>query len=199
MFAERGWFAAKVMRLFPDPGQAARVEEIIASIAHSVHHYILVKTAVSAVTGVTVYLLLALLGLDFAETLALLSFVLNFIPNIGSIVATLVPTLVALVQFDSWVMVIVVLGSVGALQFVIGNVIDPMLMGRALHLSSFAIVLSLTFWGAIWGIVGMFLAVPIMVIVMIVCSHVPSLRPIAILLSRDGRISERRTTPSDSV
>ncbi|NMG40272.1 AI-2E family transporter [Chelativorans sp. ZYF759] len=199
MFAERGWFAAKVMRLFPDPGQAARVEEIIASIAHSVHHYILVKTAVSAATGVTVYLLLALLGLDFAETLALLSFILNFIPNIGSIVATLVPTLVALVQFDSWVMVIVVLGSVGALQFVIGNVIDPMLMGRALHLSSFAIVLSLTFWGAIWGIVGMFLAVPIMVIVMIVCSHVPSLRPIAILLSRDGRISERRTTPSDSV
>ena len=195
LFAERSWFEAKLARLFPEPGRMARVDGIVASISYSIHHYILVKTGVSAVTGVAIYVLLVLLGLDFAETLALLSFVLNFIPNIGSIIATLLPTLVALAQFDSWVMVLVVLGSVGAVQFTIGNVIDPMMMGRALHLSSFAIILSLTFWGAIWGIVGMFLAVPIMVIVMIVCSHVPALRPIAILLSRDGRIN---AGPGDS-
>lgn len=197
LFAERPWFGAKIASLFPERERAENVDRIVTSIGRSVHHYILVKTAVSAGTAILVYALLSVLGVDFAETLAILSFVLNFIPNIGSIVATLLPALVALVQFDGWTMPLIVLLSVGGIQFVIGNVIDPMLMGRALHLSSFAIILSLTFWGAIWGIVGMFLAVPIMVIVMIVCSHVPELRPIAILLSRDGRISETVTTASD--
>jgi AI-2 transport protein TqsA len=72
------------------------------------------------------------------------------------------------------------------IQFSVGNLIEPHLMGRSLNLSPFVIILSLTFWGAIWGIVGMFLAVPIMVMVMIVCSHVPLLHPVAVLLSRDG-------------
>ncbi|MGY6706960.1 MAG: AI-2E family transporter [Rhizobiaceae bacterium] len=190
MFAERPWFGTKIANLFPERERAENVNRIVTSIGRSVHHYILVKTAVSTATAILVYVLLSVLGVDFAETLAILSFVLNFIPNIGSIVATLLPGLVALVQFEGWTMPLIVLLSVGGIQFVVGNVIDPMLMGRALHLSSFAIILSLTFWGAIWGIVGMFLAVPIMVIVMIVCSHVPELRPIAILLSRDGSISE---------
>jgi AI-2 transport protein TqsA len=188
LFAERPWFAAKISRLFPQPGRPENVDDILTSISRSIHHYLLVKTAVSAVTGILVYLLLLLLGMDFAETLALLSFILNFIPNIGSIVATILPALVALVHYDGWAMVLVVLVSVGGVQFLIGNIVDPMLMGRALHLSSFAIILSLTFWGAVWGIIGMFLAVPIMVMVMIVCSHVPALRPIAILLSRDGNL-----------
>lgn len=197
LFAERPWFTAKIAALFPELRRAEDVNLIVKSIGRSVHHYILVKTAVSAGTAVVVYLFLTFVGSDFAETLAILSFVLNFIPNIGSIVATLLPALVALVQFEGWTMPLVVLLSVGGIQFVIGNVIDPMLMGRALHLSSFAIILSLTFWGAIWGIVGMFLAVPIMVIVMIVCSHVPELRPIAILLSRDGSIGETAAALGD--
>ncbi|MCB1399214.1 MAG: AI-2E family transporter, partial [Rhodobacteraceae bacterium] len=79
-----------------------------------------------------------------------------------------------------------VLLVVGLLQFVIGNVIDPMLMGRALRLSSFGIIMSLAFWGAVWGLPGMFLAVPIMVALMIVCAQSPALRPLAILLSREG-------------
>ena len=74
----------------------------------------------------------------------------------------------------------------GVIQFVNGSIIDPMLMGRALRLSSFGIILSLAFWGAVWGIPGMFLSVPIMVMMLVVCSHVPDLRPIAILLSREG-------------
>ena len=72
------------------------------------------------------------------------------------------------------------------IQFLNGNVIDPMLMGRALRLSSFGIILSLAFWGAVWGVPGMFLSVPIMVMLLVVCSHVPLLRPFAILLSREG-------------
>ena len=76
--------------------------------------------------------------------------------------------------------------SCTAVQFAIGNVIDPMLLGQTLRLSSFGIILSLAFWGAIWGIAGMFLAVPIMVAAMIICAHIPWLRPIAVLLSHEG-------------
>jgi AI-2 transport protein TqsA len=187
LFAERPWFPAKISRLFPEPERAAYVNHVIDSIGYSVRHYMLVKTAVSAVTALVVYAVLSVFGLDFAETLAMLAFVLNFIPNIGSIVATALPTLVALVQFDGWTMVMAVLIVVGTVQFSVGNVLEPMLMGRALNLSSFAIILSLTFWGAVWGVVGMFLAVPLTVIVMIVCSNVPALKPFAILLSREGR------------
>ena len=74
----------------------------------------------------------------------------------------------------------------GVIQFVNGNVIDPMMMGRALRLSSFGIIISLAFWSAVWGIPGMFLSVPIMVMLLVVCSHIPALRPVAILLSREG-------------
>ena len=78
------------------------------------------------------------------------------------------------------------LGALTAVQFVVGQVIDPLLLGRALRLSSFGIIVSLAFWAAVWGIAGMFLAVPIMVAVMIVSSHVPALRPVAVILSREG-------------
>jgi predicted PurR-regulated permease PerM len=74
----------------------------------------------------------------------------------------------------------------GSIQFLNGNIIDPLLMGRALRLSAFGIILSLAFWGAVWGIPGMFLSVPIMVMLLVVCSHVSALRPLAILLSREG-------------
>lgn len=186
LFAERPWFRPKLMRLFPDKERAENVGEIVASIRRSVHHYMLVKTGVSALTGLVVYVILRLFGLDFAETLAILTFLLNFIPNVGTIIATALPVLIALVQFESWPPVIALLVVVGTVQFLLGNILDPMLMGRTLQMSSFAIVLSLTLWSAMWGVVGMFLAVPIMAMVMIVCVHVPALRPFAVLLSRDG-------------
>ena len=186
LFAERPNFSTKLYLLFREPGRAEEVARVFAAISSSVHRYLLVKSAVSMATALIVYGVLLLFGLDFAEALASLTFVLNFIPNIGSIVATALPALVALVQFGDLPSVMMVLVVVGAVQFGIGNVLDPMLMGRALSLSSFAIILSLTFWGAVWGVAGLFLAVPIMVMVMIVCSHIPSLRKVAILLSRDG-------------
>lgn len=196
LFAERPWFDDKLALLFPDPKKARHVSRIFSSISSSVHHYMLVKTAVSALTGITVYVILLMFGLDFAEALGILTFVLNFIPNLGSIVATALPALVALVQFDGWPPVIAVLAVVGVAQFSLGNILDPMMMGRALQMSSFAIVISLTLWGAIWGVAGMFLAVPIMVMVMIVCSHIPRLRPFAILLSRDGAVDAARREKS---
>jgi len=103
-------------------------------------------------------------------------------------VAVAFPALLALVQFETLAPFIILVISLTAIQLAIGSVLEPMLMGNTLNMSPLAIILGLAFWGTIWGIVGMFLSVPIMVVVMIVCAHVPSWRWVAILLSKDGQI-----------
>jgi AI-2 transport protein TqsA len=164
------------------------VNSVLTAVSESVRRYIWIKTVVSTLTGVASYAVLRWLGIDFAATWALLIFLLNYIPNIGSIIAVLFPALVALVQFDTLGPFVILVLSLTAVQLAIGSVLEPMLMGHTLNMSPFAIILSLAFWGTIWGIVGMFLSVPIMVLVMIVCAHIPSWRWVAILLSKDGRI-----------
>lgn len=186
MFLERVWFPSKLRSLMGEEHKARRVEKIIASIMHRVNRYLVVKTLISTVTGALVYLTMHLYGLELASAMGILTFVLNFIPNIGSIVATLLVALVSYVQTGDTFVGLSVLAIVAVFQFSVGQVLDPLLLGRALRLSSFGIIASLAFWAAIWGIVGMFLAVPIMVSIMIVCSHIKSLRPVAIILSREG-------------
>ncbi len=186
LFAERVWFSTKLVNLLGDAQKAERVGNIMGSIIRRVNHYLLVKTAVSAVTGLMVWAVMMIFGLELAVAMGVLTFVMNYIPNIGSIIATLLVTLVAYVQVDDVSTAGLIFALTAVVQFVNGNVIDPMLMGRALRLSSFGIIISLAFWGAVWGVPGMFLSVPIMVAVMIVCSHIPGLRPVAILLSREG-------------
>lgn len=186
LFAERIWFSTKLTNFFDDAEQAERVGLIIGSIMHRVNYYLLVKTLVSAVTGLMVWAVAHLFGLELAVAMGIITFILNYIPNVGSIIATGLVALVAYVQLGDPAVTLAIFTIVGVIQFVNGNLIDPMLMGRALRLSSFGIIISLAFWAAVWGIPGMFLSVPIMVGVMIVCSYVPELRPIAILLSREG-------------
>lgn len=186
LFAERIWFDTKLESLIGDKAQALRVRKIIQSIIHRVNYYLLVKTVISGITGAMVYALALAFQLELATALGIITFVLNFIPNIGSIIATGLIALVAHVQFGEPNTTLVIFAIATCIQFLNGNVIDPMLMGRALRLSSFGIILSLAFWGAVWGVPGMFLSVPIMVMLLVVCSHVPQLRPFAILLSREG-------------
>ncbi len=186
LFAERIWFQTKLHNFVGDEAQAARVGKIIQSIIHRVNYYLLVKTVISAITGAMIYVLASAFGLELATSIGIITFVLNFIPNIGSIIATALIALVTHVQLGDAATTLAIFAIAGVIQFVNGSVIDPMLMGRALRLSSFGIILSLAFWGAVWGIPGMFLSVPIMVMLLVVCSHVPNLRPFAILLSREG-------------
>jgi AI-2 transport protein TqsA len=186
LFLERLWFTTKLTNLVGDADRAARIERIISSIIHRVNRYLLVKTFVSIVTGFLVYLVMTFFGLELAVAMGVLTFVLNFIPNVGSIVATIAVGLVAYVQTGDLVTGVAVLGIVMVIQFIVGQVLDPLFLGKTLRLSSFGIIASLAFWAAVWGIPGMFLAVPIMVSVMIVCSHIPGLRPVAVILSREG-------------
>jgi predicted PurR-regulated permease PerM len=108
--------------------------------------------------------------------------------NIGSALGVLFPALLTLVQFDTLTPFLLITLGLGVVQFIIGNVIEPAFMGKSLNLSSFMIVLSLTFWGLIWGIPGMFLSVPIMVVIAIICARFKGLRGIAVVLSADGSL-----------
>lgn len=186
MFAEQVWFPLKIERLTNDADHARQIRRIIASIMHRVNRYLVVKTGVSAVTASIVWLIFWTMGLELATAVALLTFVLNFIPSVGSIIATLIAVLLAFVLTGDPTATVIVGVLCAVTQFLIGNIIDPMLLGQTLRLSSFGIILSLAFWGAIWGVPGMFLAVPIMVALMIICAHIPWLRGVAVMLSREG-------------
>ncbi|MBC6440121.1 MAG: AI-2E family transporter [Rhodospirillales bacterium] len=191
LLVEQKGFGAKIDALVGgDPARVARVRRILDRINADVRTYIRVKTLMSAATGGISYLVMIAVGVDLAEFWAVLIFLLNFIPTIGSILGIVFPALLTLVQFaDPWVPFIVVSSLLGATQIVTGNVVEPRMMGRSLSISPVVIVISLALWGSIWGVIGMFLSVPITVIAMIVMAQFEATRPVAILLSADGNVS----------
>jgi predicted PurR-regulated permease PerM len=127
-------------------------------------------------------------GLDFALFWAFVIFVFNFIPTIGSIVATFFPSLIALVQFETLTPFFIILIGVGLIQILIGVILEPKFYGNSLNISPLVIVISLVFWGQLWGIVGMLLCVPITVIMINVFAQFTRTRPIAVLLSQNGKL-----------
>ena len=185
MLVDGGSFARKIAALGKTPAQRLQITTALSAIRGGVQQYMLVKTLISGGTAVVIYGILRLIGVDFALTWAALSFLLNFIPNIGSIIATALPVVWAAIQFPSFGPPILTLATVGSVQFAFGNILDPMLSGRHLNLGPLVIILSLSFWSMLWGLSGAFLAVPITVVLAIVSLHVPPLRPLAVLLSRD--------------
>lgn len=188
VFLEEPSFKNKLKKLFPDQEQFDSSYAIIQRIERSTAKYLGLKTLISLTTGILSYIVLLIIGVDFPVFWAFLIFVLNYIPAIGSIVATLFPVVFSLLQFGDFVPGLMVLIFVGGIQFFIGNIMDPRIMGNSVNLSPLVIILSLSFWGAIWGITGMLLSVPIMVIIVIILSKFPNSRPIALLLSRDGQL-----------
>lgn len=182
-------FDAKLSAIVKDDKQLAKTRELILKISSQTQAYMKIKTFISIMTALISYIIIRWVGLDFAEFWALLIFLLNFIPNIGSITATLFPCLLALVQFDTWTPFLILALGLTSIQFIIGNIVEPRVIGRSSNLSGLVIILSLALWGKIWGIVGMFLCVPIMVIINIILANFPQTRFIPILLSRDGKIT----------
>ncbi|WP_423211082.1 AI-2E family transporter [Paracoccus yeei] len=186
MFSERIWFPVKVERLTGDPARAQLWLDTVHTIMRRVNRYLVVKTGISAVTAGLIWLIFRGAGLELAGAIATLTFILNFIPTLGSIIATVVTVAMVLAQTGDPATTLALGSLTTVVHFVIGNIFDPMLLGQTLRLSSFGIVLALAFWGAVWGIAGTFLAVPIMVAVMIVCARIPWLRPVAVMLSQEG-------------
>lgn len=120
---------------------------------------------------------------------AFLIFILNFIPTIGSLIATLFPALFCLLQFGEFSQFATVLTVVGSIQLLVGNIIEPKVMGNSLNLSPLVALISLSFWGTLWGITGMVLSIPITVIIVIILSQFNYTKPIAILLSEKGKLN----------
>ena len=153
----------------------------------------------SSLTGVLSYIFLRIVDVDFAGVWGLLIFLLNFIPTVGSIIATIFPAMIALAQSDGYTLFLLVLAGIGILQVCIGNIIEPRLMGNSFNLSPIVILLNLGLWQYIWGIPGMFLCVPFLIILTIILSHFPKTRPIAIILSSDGRLRVPETAVFDEL
>ncbi len=188
LLVERGNFETKLANLSDDPARVARIRQVIEAINRRVGSYLALKTLLSLLLGLTSYAVMRLFGLEFAALWAVLIFLLNFIPYVGSVLGVVFPVLMTIVQFEDLGTVLTVLLSLTALQFAIGNFLDPYVMGNSLNLSPFAILVSLAVWSELWGVPGAFLAVPITAILMIVFSEFPGTRPIAVLLSRTGQL-----------
>lgn len=188
LLLERRSFAAKVERLANGPRDAERIRKVAADINTRIGTYLALKTVLSVLLGGVSWAIMAFFGLEFAPFWAVLIGLLNFIPYLGSILGVVFPALMAIVQFASMDEVIGLVVVLSVAQFVIGNILDPYLMGNSLNLSPFAILVSLTVWAALWGVAGAFLAVPVTAAAAIVLSEFKGTRPLAILLSRDGRL-----------
>lgn len=195
LMLEQGTFSRKISAIFPDSKRRESVMSILSHAQEDIQTYLWIKTVTSTITGFVSYFILLLVGVDFAGFWAFTIFLLNFIPTIGSIIATFFPAILALIQFDTLYQFVVVLVGVGAVQVMVGNFLEPKLMGNSLNVSPFVVMMSLTLWGSIWGIAGMFLSVPITVMMLIVFAHFERTRYLAILLSGDGSLKFADTPP----
>ncbi len=163
-------------------------------IVRSIRHYILTKLLLSATTGVLVGLVLWLLGIKLAIVFGLLAFLLNFIPSIGSIIATLLPLpFVLLAPNVSSTTAAMAILIPGVIQFSLGSVIEPRIVGKSLNLHPIALILALIFWGMLWGIIGMFLATPLTVVLKILLEKHPLTAPLAGVLA--GQVVNNNDAP----
>ena len=162
---------------------SGRVQKILSSISEQVSQYLSTLTLISFVTGVCAWLVLALFEVKLAAGWGVLTFLLNFIPTVGSIIATIPPVVMAIIQFSPGLFKpMLVLLLLTAIQQIIGNFITPKVMGDKLGVSPVMILLSLLLWTMIWGIPGALLSTPIISIIKIVCENIPVLQIIAVLI-----------------
>ncbi len=189
LLIEESIFPYKLNILYPSEKQQKKTVKLFQKMDHSISRYLTLKTIVSLLTGVLSYVALLLLGIDAPVFWAILIFVLNYIPTIGSLIATLFPACFAVLQYGQLGPFLYVLVIVGIIQVVVGNIIEPKLMGNSLNISSLVVILSLTIWGAIWGVMGMILSVPITVMMIVVFEEIPGLKFVAVMLSEKGQLN----------
>jgi predicted PurR-regulated permease PerM len=179
---EAVFFKEKLDRAF-EGGRAGQIKKISADVMTQVTRYLSIKFIISLVTGLVVGIGLRIVEVEFAVVWGVVQFILNFIPTIGSIAIGVIITLFSLVQF--WpepapviATAFIMLGT----NMILGSILEPKIMGDNLGLSPLVVLLSLLIWGWLWGFAGFILAVPMMVIVKIVCENISMLEPISILL-----------------
>jgi predicted PurR-regulated permease PerM len=182
MLLESPFLNNKIDNVFSNQN-AAKTKKIMSSVSYEISRYLGTLTLISLLTGVSAWAILVLAKVELAATWGVLTFLLNYIPTVGSIIATIPPVLMAILQFSpSYTKPIIVLLSLSAIQIFLGNFITPKVVGDRLGLSPVVILISLLLWGIIWGIPGAILSVPIAVIIKIICENFESLKPIAVMM-----------------
>ena len=174
---EAAGFSAKLQAAFGSGTQFGPLERM----TRQVQNYLVIKTSLSAATGTVVGLWVAAMGLDFAILWGLVAFLLNFIPNLGSIIAAVPAVLLALIQLGPGLATVIAIGYL-VVNIVFGNFVEPMLMGRRLGLSTLVVFMSLVFWGWVWGPVGMLFSVPLTMVVKIALENTQDFRWVAVML-----------------
>lgn len=189
LLLEQRSFTKKIRKLFSTAKQRNNFTEVVTKIDNSVHTYIATKSILSLVVSIITFFILYFFEVDFPFLWAFLTFLLSFIPFIGAFASVLFPVLIYLLQTEDMVSVSILLSVLLGLQIVFGNILEPKIVGNSVNLSPLVVLISLTFWSAIWGIAGMFLCVPITVTLMIVFNSFPKTKGIAIMLSEEGEIA----------
>lgn len=193
LLIEETIFDKKMEAFYPSEDVRKKKFSLLNKMDRNIGQYLLLKTFVSFITGILSYVALLAFGIEAPIFWAMLIFVLNYIPTVGSLIATLFPAVFAVLQYGELTPFVYILVSVGTIQVIVGNIIEPKLMGNSLNMSPLVVILSLTIWGAIWGVMGMILSVPITVMMIIVCEEIPSLKFIAIALSEKGDVASDYT------
>lgn len=188
LLAERRAFASKIDRLSDDANHVRRIHEIIADVNSRIGTYLLMKTLVNVVLGLVSYAIMRVAGIEFAGFWALMIGLFNYVPYVGSFLGVTFPVLLSAMQFGALGPVVTITIALAATQMTVGNFVEPYLMGNSLNLSPFVIIVSLVVWSTIWGVAGAILSVPIMAILVIILSEFAGTRPIAVLMSLDGRV-----------
>ncbi len=183
MLAGRGKLKDKIQSSL-ETKRADNMVKILDQIDREIQKYLVIKTLISLLSAAFMFIILTFFGVNFALTFALIAFFLNYIPSLGSIISIILPCLFSFLQFGSlwrlfWVLILLV-----ATDFVIANILEPKIMGQGLGLSPLVVLFSLFFWGWLWGVPGMILAVPVLAVLKITADHFPSLRFLSALLSR---------------
>jgi AI-2 transport protein TqsA len=152
-------------------------------ISAKFQQYMMVRSTMSALTGAVVWAFALVAGIELATAWGVIAFVLNYIPFIGPLIATVFPSLFALAQFESWKLAIVVFACLNFIQFFIGSYLEPRIAGARLSMSPFVVLFAVFFWSFLWGVAGAFIGVPILIAILTVCAEHNSSKWLAVLMS----------------
>ncbi len=187
LFAAQASFSKRMRGVFTNEANREQARSVAYSIRESIQIYLWVQTVLALAAGVLCYFTLLALGLDNPLFWAFVIALMSYVPTIGPLVSTVLPTMFALVQFPELWRAGAVFAGISVWQFLLGNFAQPRMQGQSMNLSTLVVLLSLALWGAIWGLVGMFLSAPLTVMAMIILAQFPSTRWLAVLLSAEGK------------
>jgi predicted PurR-regulated permease PerM len=186
LFASRPSIRKKSLRLFPTPEGHQNATAAFDRIRNGIERYLWVQTVTGLMIAVASTAILMMVGMPNAVFWGFLILVTSYVPIIGGMIGQYLPPLFALVEFNNYWQPGLILVGLSVVGFVVGSIIFPRMQGRSLNLDPVVILLSLSFWGLVWGVPGMFLSTPLTVTMMVIADQFPSTRWMAVLLSSDG-------------